>query len=76
MTSTYTLNEAPGIDQLAIGVIAAAENDGRWYRAIVESINKENCTVKLLDHGGRLTGKIGNFRVIIYEFNFFFFIYS
>lgn len=57
MISTYQNKETPHLDdQLTIGVIAAVEHDGGWYRAMVIDINQENCTVKLLDYGGLLTG--------------------
>ena len=53
MISTYKFNDAPGVDELAIGIICAVQKGEGWFRAIVtDIIDHENCVVKLLDYGG------------------------
>jgi len=55
MISTYKFNETPGIDQPTVGMICAVEHKDGWYRTAVQSVNRENCSVRLLDYGGIIT---------------------
>ncbi|KAI1293589.1 A-kinase anchor protein 1, mitochondrial [Halotydeus destructor] len=52
MATSYSNVTAPGVPRPSVGIVVAVPSVHGWHRALVVSVNDEECEVKFLDYGG------------------------